>query len=202
MAKKFGCECFIGAGSQAEYGRVEGVLKPDTPAFPETGYGIAKLCAGSLTRIKCNQLGIRHIWVRILSVYGPYDGEKTMVISSLRKLINGGVASFTKGEQKWDYLYSEDAADAFLLLSNGGKNNKTYVLGSGVEYALKDYIIQMGQHLDCVQKIKLGEIPYSNNQVMRLCADISDLCSDTGFVVKTDFSEGIEKTIDYIRKSL
>ncbi|MCR4556522.1 MAG: NAD-dependent epimerase/dehydratase family protein, partial [Saccharofermentans sp.] len=72
LAAFLGCKTFIGAGSQAEYGRVEGSLKADTPAFPENGYGIAKLCAGQLTRILCNQLGIKHIWTRILSVYGPY----------------------------------------------------------------------------------------------------------------------------------
>ena len=48
-AKELGCTRFVGAGSQAEYGRVEGTLTPDTPAFPENGYGIAKLCAGQMT---------------------------------------------------------------------------------------------------------------------------------------------------------
>ena len=74
-AKRFGCTAFIGAGSQAEYGRSETDLSPETPAFPETGYGMAKLCAGEMTRMYAHQLGLRHIWVRILSVYGPNDGE-------------------------------------------------------------------------------------------------------------------------------
>ena len=34
MAKRFGCKRFIGAGSQAEYGRVEGILKSDTATTP------------------------------------------------------------------------------------------------------------------------------------------------------------------------
>ena len=72
LASKLGCKVFIGAGSQAEYGRYEGRLTPDTPVFPENGYGMAKLCAGQMSRIRCRELGIRHIWVRILSVYGPY----------------------------------------------------------------------------------------------------------------------------------
>lgn len=36
-AKRFGCHTFIGAGSQAEYGRVEGLLKPDTPHISRDG---------------------------------------------------------------------------------------------------------------------------------------------------------------------
>ena len=34
LAKRVGCRVFIGAGSQAEYGRIEGKLCADTPTFP------------------------------------------------------------------------------------------------------------------------------------------------------------------------
>ena len=51
-AEKLGCRCFIGAGSQAEYGRFEGKLNSRVPTFPENGYGAAKLCAGALSRIR------------------------------------------------------------------------------------------------------------------------------------------------------
>ena len=42
LSKRMGCQLYADAGSQAEYGRVAGKLSPDTPVFPETGYGIAK----------------------------------------------------------------------------------------------------------------------------------------------------------------
>ncbi len=194
-----GCKTFIGAGSQAEYGRVEGSLKPDTPAFPENGYGIAKLCAGQLTRILCGQLGLKHIWTRVLSVYGPYDGEGSMIISSLRKMINGEESRFTKGEQEWDYLYSEDAARAMHLLAQKGIGNKVYVIGSGKTRKLMDYISVMEQKASPSVHPVLGVVPYADKQVMHLCADISELTEDTGFMPAVDFEEGIEKTIRYVR---
>ena len=97
LASRFGCEAFIGAGSQAEYGRYEGCLSARTPVFPETGYGIAKLAAGQMSRLLCGQLGIKHIWVRILSVYGPYDGMQSMVMSAIGKFLNGESPFFTQG---------------------------------------------------------------------------------------------------------
>ena len=201
LAGFFGCRTFIGAGSQAEYGRVEGSLKPDTPAFPENGYGIAKLCAGQLTRILCGQLGIKHIWTRILSIYGPYDGAGSMVISSLRKMISGEEARFTKGEQEWDYLYSEDAARALYLIAQKGIGNKIYVIGSGKTRKLMDYIKVMEQKLNPVVHPVLGAVPYADKQVMYLCADISELTEDTGFVPAVEFEEGIEKTIQYVKET-
>ena len=120
LAHACGCSTFIGAGSQAEYGRVEGKLSADTPAFPENGYGMAKLCAGEMSRVEAQKLGIKHIWTRILSVYGPYDGPYTMVMSTISKLLNGEKPSFTKGEQQWDYLYSKDAAGIMYALAEKG----------------------------------------------------------------------------------
>ena len=195
VAKRFGCHTFIGAGSQAEYGRFEGELKPNTPAFPENGYGVAKLCAGQMTRLRAEQLGLRHIWVRILSVYGPNDGAQTMVMSTISKLKEGRFAEFTKGEQLWDYLYSADAAEAFRSLGEKGIDGKTYVLGSGKARPLHEYINIIAESLSAEALIKLGAIPYSEKQVMHLCADISELTKDTGWTPKVSFEEGIKKII-------
>ena len=104
LASRLGCHTFVGAGSQAEYGRVEGKLNSKTPTHPENGYGMAKLAAGQMSRLLCEQKGIRQVWARILSVYGPFEGERSMVMSTLLKLRRGEVPAFTKGEQIWDYL--------------------------------------------------------------------------------------------------
>lgn len=194
-AKRFGCIRFIGAGSQAEYGRVEGSLKPDTPTFPETGYGIAKLCAGQMTRELAKQLDMDHIWVRVLSVYGPNDCYDSMVMSTINKLRDGEVPRFTKGEQMWDYLYSGDAARAFSLLGDLGRNGKTYVLGSGVARPLVEYITEIRDIVAPGSKLDIGAIPYDQRQVMYLRADVSELEKDTGWRSKVPFSEGIQKTI-------
>ncbi len=201
LAARLGCHTFVGAGSQAEYGRVHGRLSAETPVFPENGYGIAKLCAGQMTRILCRQLGMRHIWTRILSVYGPYDGEKTMVISTIRKLLRGEVPEFTKGEQQWDYLYSGDAARAMQLIGERGKDGAVYCLGSGKTRQLAEYITQLRDAVDPSLPLKLGAIPYTENQVMYLCADIRELQEDTGFCPETEFEEGIRRTIAWAENS-
>lgn len=195
-AKRFGCHTFIGAGSQAEYGRVEGVLRTDTPAFPEMGYGIAKLCAGQMTREYAHQQGMHHIWVRILSIFGPNDGPQSMVMSTINKLQNGEVPQFTKGEQMWDYLYSEDAAQAFSLLGEKGHDGKVYVLGSGNAKPLAEYIMELRDVVNPNAEIALGAIPYSPKQVMHLEADIHDINNDTGWIPTTQYKTGIKKIIE------
>ena len=194
-AKRFGCHTFIGAGSQAEYGRVEGVLKPETPTYPETGYGIAKLCAGQMTREYAHQLDMKHIWTRILSVYGPNDGEQSMVMSTIRNFQKGKVSQFTKGEQIWDYLYSGDAARAFYLLGKKGKDGKVYVLGSGKAKPLAEYIKDIRDVVEPEMAIELGALPYSDKQVMHLEADIEEVTKDIGWEPQISFKKGIENII-------
>ena len=199
-AKALGCQVFLGAGSQAECGRVEGLLKSDTPAFPENGYGMAKLCAGQMSRVEAKALDIDHVWVRILSVYGPHDGPMTMISGTIRKLLAGERPALTAGIQRWDYLYAGDAADAFYLAACHGRNGAVYPLGSGQAMPLKDYIIQMRDAIDPALPLGLGEVPYGPLQVMHLQADISALQADTGFVPKTPFAEGIRRTMDWVKR--
>lgn len=205
VAKKLGCKRFVGAGSQAEYGRTEQKLNAEVPTFPENGYGIAKLCAGQMSRILCEQEGLEHIWTRILSIYGPYDGMNTMVMSIIRTLLKGEKPSTTKGEQQWDYLYAKDAGYAMYLLGEKGVNGKTYCIGSGKTRQLKEYIIAIRDYIEQMKHVELplgiGELPYADRQVMHLCADITELEKDTGFAARYEFEQGIAETIEWVKNN-
>ncbi|MDD3040494.1 NAD(P)-dependent oxidoreductase [Bacteroides sp.] len=201
LAHSLQCNTFVGAGSQAEYGRVEGMLNGSVVTNPENGYGMAKLSAGQMSRVVCQRYGIKHIWTRILSVYGPFDGEYTMVMSTIGKLLRGEKPSFTKGEQQWDYLYSVDAAGMMIAVAERGKDGSIYCFGSGQAKPLKDYITTIQKYTNPQAELGLGDVPYSEKQVMFLCADISDLQNDTGFECKYNFEEGIQETIKWYQEN-
>jgi len=211
VAHKLGCHTFIGAGSQAEYGICDSALSSDTPTNPITQYGKAKLTAGIKSRDLCNELGIKHIWTRILSVYGPYDTPNSLISSTLEKIYNNKDLAFTKGEQDWDYIYCADAAQALIDLAEAGRNGCVYPIGSGQTKKLADYLYILADEYAKLDEKRihdsksvrelissaLGKVEYSNNQVMHLCADISGLTKDTGFVPEFSFEDGIRATIRY-----
>ncbi|MGN1124345.1 MAG: NAD-dependent epimerase/dehydratase family protein [Eubacterium sp.] len=201
LAHRFGCEAFVGAGSQAENGRLpEGTrVAPDSPTNPDNGYGIAKLASGKMSRILCNQLGIRHNWCRILSAYGPGDGAHTMVMSTIIKFLNGEDCDFTKGEQQWDFCYNGDIANAFYLVAEKGRPDAIYTVGSGKTKSLKEYITTIRDITAPDAKCNFGAIDYFENQVMYLCADITDLQKDTGFEPHVDFETGIKNTVEWYK---
>lgn len=195
LAAHLGCKKFIGAGTQAEYGRKNEPLKPDTATFPETAYGAAKLCAGQFSRLACRQKGISHIWVRICSVYGFGDGPYTLITYIMNQLKKQEDIELTPCEQIWDYLYVEDAAEAFYRIGAMVEEEKIYCLGSGQERTLLSYmqeVEQFARDKGLKSKVKIGAKPYGANQMMYLCADISELKKDIGYEPNISFYEGLE----------
>jgi len=195
LAKRMGCSKFVGVGSQAEYGRVSGKLTADTPAFPEMGYAYGKLCAGLMTRDLAHQIGLEHVWTRILSIYGPMDTPNSLIMSTILKLQSGEIPKLTPGEQKWDYLFSGDAAKALRLLGEKGIDGKTYVLGSGKTRTIREYVEAIRDIVSPGAPLDFGGIPYSPKQVMYLCADTTDLENDLGWHAETSFELGIKTII-------
>lgn len=202
LARRLGCHSFIGTGSQAEYGRVEGVLSPDTPTHPETGYGIAKLCAGQMAGLLCGQMGMRYVWTRILSVYGPHDREETLVSTAVRDMLQNNDTCFTPCDQIWDYMYSEDAARAIYQAGKKGQDGSVYIVGSGEARRLSEYIQIIAELTGYTKEIGFGKRPYYDRQVMHLQADIASLQRDTGFAPAVGFEEGAARLIDYYKRKI
>jgi nucleoside-diphosphate-sugar epimerase len=195
LANRFGCSVFVGAGSQAEYGIVSEPLRSDTPINPQSGYGIAKYAAGKLSRLLCAQHGIRFNWLRILSVFGPLDGAHTLIMYTINELRVGHSSEFTKSEQIWDYLYSDDAARALLAIGNKGIDGKVYPLGSGNRRRLSEYLESLRDIVNPFGILQFGKKEYYPHQPMFLCADISELTADTGWKPEITFEEGIKKIL-------
>lgn len=195
LAKRCGCQVFVGAGSQAEYGVQHVDLTPSLPVNPESGYGIAKYAAGKLSAMLCKSLGMRQNWVRILSVYGPNDGENTLISYVIRELKAGRSPELTKCEQIWDYLYADDAGDAFLSIAKKGIDGKVYPLGSGKGRRLSDYIEDIRNVVNPSININNGAKEYYPHQPMHLVADIREMAKDVGWVPCYSFEQGIKSLL-------
>jgi nucleoside-diphosphate-sugar epimerase len=200
LSHRMGCRKFIGAGSQAEYGRVEGIISPELRVAPDSAYGITKYAAGRLSGILAQQLGVDFIWMRIFSIYGVGDMPSTMVMYCIDQLLRGKKPQLTQCEQQWDYLNCRDAAKAFYLIGNKGRSGAIYNIGSGKTRQLSEYVFSIRDLIDPNLPLGIGERIYAPMQVMHLCPDISSLQADTDFVPSVSFEDGIRETIDWYRK--
>lgn len=195
LAHRCGCTVFVGAGSQAEYGVQSVDLTPELPVKPESGYGIAKYASGKLSAMLCKSLGMRQCWVRILSVYGPNDGENSLISYLIREFKAGNSPQLTKCEQMWDYLYADDAGEAILAVAEKGVDGKAYPLGSGNGRRLSDYVNNIREVINPDVQVLFGAKDYYPHQPMHLVADITELTKDTGWLPQSSFQEGIKNIV-------
>ena len=189
LAKEMGCKCFVGAGSQAEYGM--GVQDTPHKVCPITGYGIAKFTAGELGKIKAKELGIRFNWVRIFSVIGPNLSKGSLVEYIVSSLLKGEEPKLTKCEQIWDFLYTKDAASAIQAVLEKGVDGKTYELGSGKTGTIRSFVETIPTILNKYIPLGFGAIEYPENQIMKMCADVSELYKDTLWEPKHSFKDAV-----------
>lgn len=202
FAQRSGCTTFIGAGSQAEYGRVCGRINEDFPLNPLSEYGKAKLQVENLSRDLCRAKGIRYIWTRIFSVYGPGMGMDSLITYSISEFMKGNSPKMTKGEQLWDFLYADDAAAALYLLASNETAEGVYCIASGEGKSIKDYSEIIRDAVNPEIKLQLGAVPYQENQVMELVGDISKLKKETGFMVSIPFDIGIKRMVEWMKSEI
>ena len=195
LAHKCGCHKFIFAGSQAEYGLSDKPLNRETPIKPSTAYGVSKFAAGKLAEMLCKNLEISFVWLRIVSTYGKNDRPDNLFSYLINCYENNIQPVLTPCKQICDYLYCDDAARAFRLLGQCNVHG-VYVIGGGIGRPLKFYVETIHKLMKPNVPLVFGGKPYSENQVMFLQADISDLQRDTGFKPQISFEEGFKQILN------
>lgn len=200
LAARLGCHTFIGTGSQAECGQQTSPLTADTRCTPDTPFGAAKNLARDLARIEASRMqGMRFIWARILSIYGPRDRETAMVTTTLRKLIRGEMPEFSSGEQIWDFLYADDAARALADMLERGHDGQIYVVGSGNARPLRDYLAALVRPFGVDLAQCLGKVDAGVSTPQMLVADTTPMREHLGWASHVDFDQGVARTIEWCK---
>lgn len=199
-ARNAGMTTWVGLGSQAEYGTVEGKLSEDLTPQPVTAYGVAKLCLCLLTEKLCAMTDTRFLWPRLLAVYGPMDDPRHLLPSVINQLLDGKRPALTPGEQRWDYLYIDDAAEAICRLVLETDAAGVFNLGSGQAPTIRGLVETVRDLIDPSLLLGFGDVPYRPDQVMHLEGDITKLTAATGWRPQVTLEDGLERSLAWHRR--
>lgn len=194
-----GCERFVFAASIMEY-EIYAYMQTDSIPAKSTLYSTAKLSADYMTRTIANDFGIVYIRAVISNIYGPGECSARLINTSIRKMLNSEHCAFSLGEQLYDFIYIDDAVEAFLAIGNSGVNNRTYYIGNPAPKKLKEFLYEMRDAVNPDLDIGVGEIPFCGVSLSYDEFDLNTLKQDTGFVTKVDFATGIRKTADWLKE--
>ncbi len=192
-----GVKTFIGFGSQAEIGPTKGIILEDTSGNPTTNYGKAKVELRKRLFELFDKTQIDFKWVRIFSTYGPLDTTQWFIPLAVHELINKKTFRMTFGEQSWNYLHAYDFATGICALIKSEKISGTINIGNSQQITIREASKIIGEYLGLSHAIKVGAIPYRDDQVMTLHPDVSKMKS-LGWGPSIPLKTGIETTIDWI----
>ncbi len=202
FAASKGCKRFVMAGSIMEKEAAVATTKQGScPGLPYI-YGVGKLAAHYICKPIANSLGIELVWAIITNAYGEGERSPRFVNTTIKKIINGEPLQFTSGVQNYDFVYVEDVARAFYLIGKCGKANCEYVIGSSNARPLKEFIIEMKEALCPECELVFGDVPFTGTNMPLEAFSTADTERDTGFHAQISFTDGVRRTMDWLRAEM
>lgn len=195
-AKNLGCHRFIGAGSIMEYEAVAAIKQPNAIGMGNI-YGSGKLAAHIMGLAKAKELDIDFLWGVITNIYGPGESSPRLVNTTIQKCLHGEPPKFTSGTQNYDFIYIDDAAEAFRTIGEKGISNQEYVIGSSNAKPLKEFLLDMKNAIAPNLPFYFGDMPFSGISLPKKYFDCSITERDTGFKARVSFPEGCRRTADW-----
>lgn len=177
------------------------------PEETNAPYGVAKLA--QLVHLQTNRMqhGQRSAYVMPTNLYGPGDkfhpAVSHVIPALIRKCVLAGehgaahVDVWGSGTATRDFLYVDDAADGVIAAAALYEGDAPVNLGAGAEVAIRDLAEMIAELCGFT-----GEIRWDRSRPdgqPRRSVDASRARDLLGFEARTDFREGLSRTINWYR---
>jgi len=211
QARLAGVRKFVAVGTVCAYPKFAAVpfreddLWNGYPEETNAPYGLAKktlLVQGQAYR---DQYGFNSIYLLPVNLYGPgdnFDPRSSHVIPALiRKVLEAKergddhIVAWGTGSASREFLYVEDAAEGIVLATERYDGREPVNLGAGREVTIKELIETIARLCEFKGEIR-WDVSKPDGQPRRML-DTSRARELFGFEAKTDFEDGLRRTIDW-----
>ena len=210
-ARKSNVEKFVTVGTICSYPKFTPVpfkeedLWKGYPDETNAAYGIAKKALLVQAQAYRQEFNFNAIYLLPVNLYGPYDNfdpKSSHVIPALIKKIydakkekKDNIGVWGTGKPTREFVYVEDAAEAIVLATEKYDKPDPVNIGSGFEISIKDLVKLIAKLMDFKGKI-IWDTTKPDGQPRRML-DTSKAEKYFGFKAKTNFTDGLRKTIEW-----
>lgn len=192
---------FIALGSQAEYGINLNKICENSITGPKTEYGKTKIKVLKKINSFCKKNCTRFVWLRLFTGYGPGSDKNWLITSTIHKLINSRKTKFTRGNQIYNFVYISDIVSAIVKSLYTNAADGIFNLGHDKSYTIKYVVKLIFAKLMIKKKAIFGELSYREDQIMKFSPSILKIKKNLKWRPKYSISEGLNKTIKFIKKN-
>jgi len=154
------------------------------------------------------QYGFKSIFLMPVNLYGPgdnFDPKSSHVIPALiKKCIDAKennkdyITVWGTGKASREFIYVEDAGEGIILATEKYDKSSPINIGAGFEIKIKD-LVELVAKLTGFEGKVIWDSSKPDGQPRRML-DTSRAECEFGFLAKTNFHEGLEKTINWYKK--
>lgn len=211
QGRLFGLEKFVAIGTICAYPKFTPVpfkeedLWNGYPEETNAPYGLAKKMLLVQSQSYRQQYCFNSIYLLPVNLYGPgdnFDPTSSHVIPALIKKVFDAkdkverhITVWGTGKPTREFLYVEDAAEGIVLATEKYNKPDPVNLGAGFEISIKSLV-----QLICELAGFDGKIKWDTSKPdgqPRRCLDTSKAKQEFGFEAKTDFGDGLRRTIEW-----
>jgi len=215
-ARQAGVEKFVAISTICAYPKFTPVpFKEDDlwlgyPEETNAPYGLAKKMSLVQAQAYRQQYGFNAISLIPVNMYGQgdsFDPKKSHVIAALiskvyqaKKEGKNFIEVWGTGKATREFLYVEDGAEGIILATEKYDKPEPVNLGSGMEISIKDLVQLICKLMDFKGEVHWDTTKPDGQPRRRL--DVSKAKKEFGFQAKTNFEEGLKKTIQWYEENV
>jgi len=209
QARRFEVDKFVAIGTICAYPKYtplpfrEENLWDGYPEETNAPYGLAKKMLLVQAQAYRQQYGFNAIYLLPVNLYGPgdnFDPASSHVIPALiRKCVEAvesgadHIVVWGDGSPTREFLYVEDCAEAIVLATERYNAPDPVNIGAGFEISIRELVERIAA-LTGFRGTIVWDTSKPNGQPRR-CLDVSRAWHAFGFRARTDFQEGLRRTI-------
>jgi dTDP-glucose 4,6-dehydratase len=197
---------FIHVSTDEVFGTLgpDGCFTEESPYSPRSPYAASKAAADHFARAWGVTYGLPVIVTNCSNNYGPFQHpEKLIPRMIVGALLGQPLPIYGDGQQRRDWLFVEDHADALMRVLARGAPGRTYAIGGGYECPNLDLVTLLCERLDerypeaAPHARLIRHVADRRGHDRRYAIDGTRIRTELGWVPRTGISEGIARTIDW-----
>lgn len=169
------------------------------PLEPNNPYAFSKWMGEQACAWYSQYYGLPVTAIRLFNVYGPGQSDSFIVPRIVEQALDPNAPEIVLMDlkPKRDYLYVEDAVQAFLL-SAFPSGFQLYNVGSGQSHSVEDVVVAVQLAAGTHKPVRAtGE--ERRNEIPDVRADCTRLTADTGWMPRYSLTDGIAATVEGMR---
>ncbi len=214
QARLFGVKKFVAVGTICSYPKFTPVpfkeenLWDGYPEETNAPYGLAKKMMLVQSQAYRQQYGFQSIFLLPVNLYGPGDNfnpaSSHVIPALIKKCMDAArnredeIVVWGTGKATREFLYVEDAAEAIALATEKYDKEDPVNVGAGFEISIKD-LAELIVEITGFKGRIVWDQTKPDGQPRRML-DTSRAFREFGFKARTQFREGLKKTIEWYRK--